>query len=94
MKQLVFNEIGSVAIKNLGSQGDGCCLHIKDSILEGATQSGLVNETAYGKSKYSKCFRTEDITFVRVKPGIYTIIDSYIINSREWIADTFKKCSI
>lgn len=94
MKQVVFNENGIIAIKNLGNQGDGCCIQIKDSLLDEAIQLGIVNETASGKGEDNKYFRIGDITLVRIKPEIYTIIDSYINNDNEWIAETLKNYSI
>ena len=94
MKQLIFSETGAVTIKNQGMQDDGCCIHIKDSILEEAVQSGIINEVANGKSKNNIYFRIGDITLLRVKPEIYVIIDSYINNDKEWIATVLKNYSI
>lgn len=94
MKQLLFKENGVIAIKNLGNQGDGCCIQIKDSLLDEAIQSGIVNETTDGKGEDNKYFRIGDITLVRIKPEIYTIIDSYINDNKEWVAETLKNYSI
>ena len=94
MKQLLFNENGAIAIKNLGNQGDGCCIQIKDSLLDEAVQSGIVNEITDGKGEDNRYFRIGDITLVRIKPEIYTIIDSYINDNKEWIAETLKNYSV